>query len=871
MRKAGRAICPALPSGGYKNGLWDGLIVRPITQLRRGYLGKRKRKRRHRKSSPRKSDALVQRREDLEKAFEKADRLVTLGRAVEAIDLLERFLEAFPREADLHYRLGYTRAHAGDIWGAISGYQRAMKLERSPGYWPPLAFLYLEIELRAHALRAFRQVFRFKDGLSLTAKMLEEAHQIASALEVNITELARDLGIPTQRVEEGLYLMERGQQALQENNFPACIADNRKAIRYLGDWPPTHNNLSLALFFNGQPEEAVTTARRVLSHAPDNIHALANGIRFLAWTGRETEARELWGQLADHAPQDTIERIKIVEAAAMLGEDESVYQLLTPLDRRKRDGGRMVELAIRERLFLAVAEVNTGRHRLALRRFKSLQSDAPWAGDLLAALEAGRPGPGWAERFPYFHSSELLPAAELDKLIQLGMQQEEMPPQRFRNKMIRFVARFPQIVRIAEKMIWEEAQPEAGVVMLQTFGTPAAYTALRRFGLSQAGDDEIRMRALMALVEAGEIEPDEPVHIWNQGEWREVLVRGYEISDERSSDYDPDAIDLLVKGHEAFSDGEHELAEQCFQRALELEPRAKEAYNNLGTIYARLEQHDLAKGMFQKALTIDPLYVFPRCNLASYLVDEEDIKGAQDALKPLSDVTQFHPQEMAFYSYTQARIHAHLEEYEAARRALEIALEIWPDYELAKDMLEWLDAVESFDSRLSSLWERQHQRALARRMRLQSKLTTAAPSFSEALPLYSKDALTGMGRVVIPWGGWSAFRKAELIQEIIKALTASELVGHVVSELSDDERAALRQVFAAGGTMVWRDFDKVYGNDLEESRYWNWHEPETTMGRLRQRGLLVETTVENELLVAIPSDLRPLLEEILGKVTSIDG
>ena len=45
-----------------------------------------------------------------------------------------------------------------------------------------------------------------------------------------------------------------------------------------------------------------------------------------------------------------------------------------------------------------------------------------------------------------------------------------------------------------------------------------------------------------------------------------------------------------------------------------LEPRAKEAYNNLATIYAQRGEVEQAKAMLRAALEIDPLYVFPRCN-----------------------------------------------------------------------------------------------------------------------------------------------------------------------------------------------------------------------------------------------------------------
>jgi len=246
-----------------------------------------------------------------------------------------------------------------------------------------------------------------------------------------------------------------------------------------------------------------------------------------------------------------------------------------------------------------------------------------------------------------------------------------------------------------------------------------------------------------------------------------------------------------------------------------------------------------------------------------YLLGENDVEGADAMLKPLFEATRFHPQEMAFYSYTQARILVQREEYEAARRALQAALEVYPGYGPAKDMLERLTSITQLQAGFESFWERQHKRDQARRARLQAKLSTPEPTLSEALSIYTKDALTGMARVVVRWGGWSTLRKAELVERIITELSDPDNLERVVGGLSDEERAALRQVLAHGGTMPWQDFDATYGNDLEESPYWQWHVPETTMGRLRLRGLLVETTVDGELLVAVPSELRQFLGEML--------
>ena len=270
--------------------------------------------------------------------------------------------------------------------------------------------------------------------------------------------------------------------------------------------------------------------------------------------------------------------------------------------------------------------------------------------------------------------------------------------------------------------------------------------------------------------------------------------------------------------------------------------------------------------MFQAAVELDPGYVFPRCNLAKYLLDEGDVEGAAAMLEPLGDATRFRPQEMAFYSYTQARILIGREEYEAARRALQVALDVYPGYEPAESLLEHLEVVTQLQEGFESFMERDYERRAAARARLQARLSTAEPSLAEALSIYTKDALTGMARVVLPGGGWSALRKAELRERIIAGLNDLDNLERIAAGLDDDERAALRQVLARGGHMAWEDFDAEYGSDLEESPYWQWHVPETAMGRLRLRGLLVEATVDGELLVVVPSDLRQALEAALASV-----
>lgn len=793
---------------------------------------------------------------DLELALRRAERWIERDHPERAIDLLEPLVASAPQHPDLRYILGHARASAGDIWGAVSTFEQAKDLSDDPTYLVPLVSLYMEAGLAVHALRVSRLVIN--RGVSTPFK--KEIRQTAVALEQDLAQAAEQMDRPAEQVEQGLYELEQGRRAMSENDFSAAIAVNRSAIEHLGDWPAPHNNLSQALFYGGQPGEAIEEVRRVLSKHPDNLQALANGVRFLSWTGQEEEARELWSRLEKAPPRDASERMKKAEAAAVLAEHEDVYQILKPLGKPVPAEELSPSLMNRAQSLLAVAEANTDRRQQAERRLRALGDVGPLATETLTALETGQSGIGWAQHFRYFHPVELLPAQHWDALLDLLAQEDELPPETFRRRIHRFAERFPQIVEVSERTIWEEQQPEAGIMMLSTMGTPEAYAALRRFAQSQAGDDQARAQALTFLAEAGEIKEDEVVRAWLDGEWRDVQLELRKIPAEmwRESSYSPRVMDTLNRGQTAYQEGDVDRAEELFERVLELDPNVKEAYNNLGTIYAKREEHERARDMFRRAVEIDPLYVFALGNLVNYLLQEERVEEAKSLMDPLSDREDLHPRDMAFYRLTRARILVSQEDYEGAKTLLHTTLDAHPAYEPAQELLEWIEDREEW-----SYWEEQWERDLAWRERLQKELSTLEPTLAEALPLYTKEALTAMAREVMLWGGWSRLRKAELVDAIIEALTTRENLARVVKRLPEEQRDALRMVLDRGGAVAWEDFDARYGNDLDESRYWHWYTPETTMGQLRLRGLLVEATVDDGLHLAVPVDLREDLERLI--------
>lgn len=785
--------------------------------------------------------------------IEQVETMIQAGKPEAAIQLLKPLAQRYKRDGGVQYYLGYAYARAGRMWQSLPYYKKALEITRDPELWLPLGYLYLDLDLRALARNALQQGLRHSAHGS-SKKNIEHDYAL---LNEDLRLMAEIMRLSRRAVQEGMQYMEEGQIALQNGEYLHCISLNRKAIKLLGEYPPPFNNLSLAQFFHGQPQEAVLTAECVLENNPGNIHAIANLIRFLAWTGQTNRANVYWQKLQQHSPEDGTLRFKILEAAAIIEDDQKVYELGKEFDAEYPDSGGLMS---KGEFYLAVAEANLGM-RSAKRRLQKLKDVHPLAEQILSALRNSQSGLGWSHRFPYFHSSELIPGREFERLFNY-YNQERITSQRSRSEIKRWVERFPQVVLIAKKFILEEQKPELGIQLLEMAGTPDAYETLREFGSGQLGSSDDRMDALNALFEAKQIQPGATVRFWKNNEWRDVQLQHFNIMDEGERPYSPQVIKLLNQGLEALHRERDIEAEKLFERVMTLEPNATEAYNNLGTICAHKGEIQRAKEMFEKAVEINPMYVMARCNLASFALDDEAVEQAEDLLAPLESLRTFSTQEFVFLSFMRARIAFHREEFDLAQNQLEMALQLDPEYEPVLEMRERLTLIQNLRSGIVSWRERIEKRQKVARTKLQKKISNPNPTIAEALSIFTKESMTGMARVINLHGGWSGLKKAELYNYLWECLQDQYLLLGLIEDLSAEERQALRMVLEHKGTLSWQAFCNQYGDDMEESPYWHYHQPKTVMGRLRVRGLLAEGIVDGELIVAIPVELR----EVLGKL-----
>jgi len=158
-----------------------------------------------------------------------------------------------------------------------------------------------------------------------------------------------------------------------------------------------------------------------------------------------------------------------------------------------------------------------------------------------------------------------------------------------------------------------------------------------------------------------------------------------------------------------------------------------------------------------------------------------------------------------------------------------------------------------FGGWLSKWQEESHQRAHEKAMRTQLESDSDSHVTLNSL---TRDVLASVARV---WRLTAYGKKAELLNKIIERMNDNMAVAYVCKTLNQAEKEALQWTLENGGWRSWKDFTEKYSDDLKDSPYWNYHEPETILGRLRRAGFLAKGTLNNEKVVFIPSDLRQSL------------
>jgi Tfp pilus assembly protein PilF len=144
------------------------------------------------------------------------------------------------------------------------------------------------------------------------------------------------------------------------------------------------------------------------------------------------------------------------------------------------------------------------------------------------------------------------------------------------------------------------------------------------------------------------------------------------------------AMELFQKAYRLQMQGDLELAVDLYKRSIELHPTA-EAHTFLGWTYRFQGRIEDAIQECRKAIAVDPDFGNPYNDIGSYLIElgkpEEAIAWLEKAISSKRYEAYHYPW------YNLGRVYMAKEMLNKARECFEEALDIEPDYTLARDAL----------------------------------------------------------------------------------------------------------------------------------------------------------------------------------------
>lgn len=801
-----------------------------------------------------------------------ASRLHEAGRLNEAIAVLEAAPAHMQRRPELLVLRGMIFMEAGNTSEAMESLEEAGQV--APHLSIPFALLsiiYFDQGWLSHALRMIRKAH----DLGVPDPLAAEMEQLTRDVEVAITEEAETLGVTFKRMEEALHVMEQAERLMNEEEYRQAARYYHRTSELLPKWTEPRSFEAISLFLAGMEAEAIRLAGSVLEQEPNNIQALTSLVIFHASRDEMDKARAFAERVRPLPLKNPKDLEMVIQAFGFLNEDATLVALCTSHQRYLRD------LSPALIIILGSAAANQGDAKLA-RRLWNRARRAGFPEEIIAlyreALEDEKPGPGIASRYPTRHPVWLISPRQIQELVELGSslmsagkEERKANVRRLRRRINEIATRTPRLVQAATWLLWEQPLPETGLTLLGTIGTPEAIAEIERLAFSQAGSLDLRLQAVDLLIDLDALDPHRPVSLWDEevGEWRRMRPKWEIISAHAPPPLPPEVSPLLDESLEALRRQQWDVAVEKCQAALAINPNLAGAHRDLAFALDKQGDRSAAIAHLKRALEIDPDHVHARCTLALYYLSEEpqDIPAAQALLEPVLERPALTEDEIVYYHCALSELAIARERYNEAREYLDTALKIAPDNMTVQEQRKRLWDLEMAHSpQWAELREYQRRkREEKRRLPIHQKAT-----LKECLARITKSALLITAKHT-PIPQPYKMHKAKLTEAIATQLLQPAVLGPIVGGLSETERQALQDVLENGGMLPWEEFVGRYGDDLDESEYWNWHPPETTMGRLRMFGLLSSGTVNEQFVVLVPIELRNLLPPLLHSTASKDA
>lgn len=167
------------------------------------------------------------------------------------------------------------------------------------------------------------------------------------------------------------------------------------------------------------------------------------------------------------------------------------------------------------------------------------------------------------------------------------------------------------------------------------------------------------------------------------------LVYTVGMPDKKEINPDDLAKEYFDKAYQYQMAGKLKHAARCYSRSIELHPTA-EAHTFLGWAYSFMGKLEDAVAECKKAIEVDPAFGNPYNDIGAYFVEMGKYAEAIPWLKKAMTAERYEPRHYPHFNL--GRVHEVLGNWTDALEEYKKAVELYPEYSLAKDALASLQA-----------------------------------------------------------------------------------------------------------------------------------------------------------------------------------
>jgi tetratricopeptide (TPR) repeat protein len=426
------------------------------------------------------------------------------------------------------------------------------------------------------------------------------------------------------------------------------------------------------LYMNGDVAEALTTAEKVLETKPDNFHALANLVRFSVFLGREDEARKFAEILKKTESANPDLFVKKIEAFSFLGDDAAVVEEYEKSKNLINDFEIPQSYA---KHLAAFAFYRTGEAKKAEKMWEEIIEDNiefDYSEENLEQLDLPPPDRDvFGLPLAYW-----IPPVYLEKLFKATVKIKDGRnfDKNLQKTLTAFFDENPHILKVIPILLdrSDHNAKEFAVKLLDWAETPEALKLLEEFAFSQTGSDQIRYTAAMTLSRLDAV--SNRVKMWQGGELKEMILMCFEITDEPTDIYPmkAKAHDFLGKGLIARQNGNLELAEQYFQKALDTNGEHPSLLYNLLAISQTRGTVEEANRELKRIVEKFPEYSFAAISLATNYARQGKTKAAKKLTEKFYDKKKWHFTEIRVWLYFNLEFSIAEKHFDSARNAMQM-------------------------------------------------------------------------------------------------------------------------------------------------------------------------------------------------------